>query len=144
MQLTTAQDDPRHLGDRASRKVFTDLLERDQVVSGDVVQPHADRLQGVLIGQNLRSLLKRRALIHVHQRRVLWISRPRRSRKPVDCGPPRREPPPGCMTFCDAAAGRLRDRQRLAEEVAALEADADDRALMRDVADLMEDLRAPW
>ena len=43
-----------------------------------------------------------------------------------------------------AAARRLRDRQRLAEEVAALEADADDRALMRDVADEMEDLRAPW
>ena len=43
-----------------------------------------------------------------------------------------------------AAARRLRDRRRLAEEVAALEADADDRALMRDVADTMEDLRAPW
>jgi Arc/MetJ-type ribon-helix-helix transcriptional regulator len=43
-----------------------------------------------------------------------------------------------------AAARRLRDRQRLAEEVAALEADADDRALLRDVADTMEDLRAPW
>ena len=42
------------------------------------------------------------------------------------------------------AARRLRDRRRLAEEVAALEADADDRALMRDVADVMEDLRAPW
>lgn len=43
-----------------------------------------------------------------------------------------------------AAARRLRDRQRLAEEVAALEADADDRALLRDVADTMEDLNAPW
>jgi Arc/MetJ-type ribon-helix-helix transcriptional regulator len=43
-----------------------------------------------------------------------------------------------------AAARRLRDRQRLAEEVAALEADADDRALLRDVVDTMEDLRAPW
>ncbi len=43
-----------------------------------------------------------------------------------------------------AAARRLRDRRRLAEEVAALEADADDRALIRDVADTMEDLRAPW
>lgn len=43
-----------------------------------------------------------------------------------------------------AAARRLRDRRRLAEEVAALEADADDRALLRDVADTMEDLRAPW
>lgn len=43
-----------------------------------------------------------------------------------------------------AAARRLRDRQRLADEVAALEADADDRALLRDVAETMEDLRAPW
>ena len=43
-----------------------------------------------------------------------------------------------------AAARRLRDRQRLADEVAALEADPDDRALLRDVADTMEDLRAPW
>lgn len=43
-----------------------------------------------------------------------------------------------------AAARRLRDRQRLAEEVAALEADAGDREVMRGVADVMEDLRAPW
>ncbi|MBW3605315.1 MAG: ribbon-helix-helix protein, CopG family [Actinobacteria bacterium] len=43
-----------------------------------------------------------------------------------------------------AAARRLRDRRRLADEVAALEADADDRALLRDFADVMEDLRAPW
>lgn len=43
-----------------------------------------------------------------------------------------------------AAARRLRDRRRLADEVAALEADADDRALLRDVAETMEDLRAPW
>lgn len=43
-----------------------------------------------------------------------------------------------------AAARRLRDRRRLAEEVAALEADADDRALLRGIADTMEDLRAPW
>lgn len=43
-----------------------------------------------------------------------------------------------------AAARRLRDRRRLADEVAALEADPDDRALLRDVADTMEDLRAPW
>lgn len=43
-----------------------------------------------------------------------------------------------------AAARRLRDRRRLADEVAALEADADDRALLREVADVMEDLRAPW
>lgn len=42
------------------------------------------------------------------------------------------------------AARRLRDRQRLAEEVAALEADADDREAVREVADMMEDLRAPW
>jgi len=43
-----------------------------------------------------------------------------------------------------AAARRLRDRRHLAEEVAALEADSDDRELMREVADVMEDLRAPW
>lgn len=42
-----------------------------------------------------------------------------------------------------AAAGRLRDQQRLAEEVAALEADPDDRAEMLAAADLMEQLRAP-
>lgn len=42
-----------------------------------------------------------------------------------------------------AAAGRLRDHQRLAEEVAALEADSEDRAEMLAVADLMEQLRAP-
>jgi hypothetical protein len=40
-----------------------------------------------------------------------------------------------------AAAGRLRDRQVLAAEVAALEADEDDRAEMRAVAELMEQLR---
>ncbi|MBW3605313.1 MAG: hypothetical protein KY460_10455 [Actinobacteria bacterium] len=40
-----------------------------------------------------------------------------------------------------AAARRLHDRRRLAEEVAALEADADDRELLRDVAATMEDLR---
>ncbi|MGQ0574623.1 MAG: hypothetical protein ACT4RN_10530 [Pseudonocardia sp.] len=43
-----------------------------------------------------------------------------------------------------AAARRLRDRHRLSAEVAELEADGDDRASMRAVADLMEDLRAPW
>lgn len=43
-----------------------------------------------------------------------------------------------------AAARRLRDRRRLAAEVAALEADAQDRAVMRGVADVMEELRAPW
>jgi hypothetical protein len=47
-------------------------------------------------------------------------------------------------TALGAAARRLRDRRRLADEVAALEADADDRALVRGVADVMEDLRAPW
>jgi antitoxin component of RelBE/YafQ-DinJ toxin-antitoxin module len=40
------------------------------------------------------------------------------------------------------AASRLRDRQALAVEVAALEADEDDRAEMLAVADLMETLRA--
>ncbi|WP_428114876.1 hypothetical protein [Candidatus Poriferisodalis sp.] len=40
-------------------------------------------------------------------------------------------------------AGRLRERQALAAEVAALEADDSDRAEMAAVASLMEDLRAP-
>jgi Arc/MetJ-type ribon-helix-helix transcriptional regulator len=40
-----------------------------------------------------------------------------------------------------AAAARLRDRRALAAEVAALEADEHDRAEMRTVADLMEQLR---
>ena len=43
-----------------------------------------------------------------------------------------------------AAARRLRDRRRLSAEAAELEADADDRARIRAVADVMEDLRAPW
>jgi Arc/MetJ-type ribon-helix-helix transcriptional regulator len=43
-----------------------------------------------------------------------------------------------------AAARRLRDRQRLSAEVADLEADATDRAAVRAVAEVMEDLRAPW
>lgn len=43
-----------------------------------------------------------------------------------------------------AAARRLRDRGRLSAEVAELEADGEDRAAMRAVADVMEDLRAPW
>jgi Arc/MetJ-type ribon-helix-helix transcriptional regulator len=43
-----------------------------------------------------------------------------------------------------AAARRLRDRRRLAEEAEALEADPQDRAVMREVAEVMEDLRAPW
>jgi Arc/MetJ-type ribon-helix-helix transcriptional regulator len=41
-----------------------------------------------------------------------------------------------------AAAARLRDRRALAAEVAALEADDADRAEMRAVAELMEQLRA--
>jgi antitoxin component of RelBE/YafQ-DinJ toxin-antitoxin module len=43
-----------------------------------------------------------------------------------------------------AAARRLRDRRRLSAEVAELEADPADRQRMRDVATVMEDLRAPW
>ena len=41
------------------------------------------------------------------------------------------------------AASRLHDKQALAAEVAALEADNDDRAEMLAVAELMESLRAP-
>jgi hypothetical protein len=41
-----------------------------------------------------------------------------------------------------AAAARLRDRRSLAAEVAALEADEDDRAEMAAVSELMEQLRA--
>jgi Arc/MetJ-type ribon-helix-helix transcriptional regulator len=41
------------------------------------------------------------------------------------------------------AASRLHDKQALAAEVAALEADEDDRAEMMAVAELMENLRAP-
>ena len=41
-----------------------------------------------------------------------------------------------------AAAARLRDRKALAAEVAALEADPQDRAELRAVAELMEQLRA--
>lgn len=41
------------------------------------------------------------------------------------------------------AASRLRDKQTLAAEVAALEADEVDRAEMLAVAELMESLRAP-
>ena len=41
------------------------------------------------------------------------------------------------------AASRLHDRHALAAEVAALEADEDDRTEMLAVADLMESLRAP-
>lgn len=43
-----------------------------------------------------------------------------------------------------AAARRLRDRRRLSAEVAELEADPADRQRMRDVATVMDDLRAPW
>lgn len=42
------------------------------------------------------------------------------------------------------AAGRLHDRRRLAGEVAELEADPGDREVIREVAEVMEDLRAPW
>jgi len=41
------------------------------------------------------------------------------------------------------AAARLRDKEALAAEVAALEADEADRSEMLAVADLMERLRAP-
>lgn len=41
------------------------------------------------------------------------------------------------------AASRLNERSSLAAEVAALEADSDDRSEMLEVADLMESLRAP-
>ena len=41
------------------------------------------------------------------------------------------------------SAARLNKRTALAEEVAALEADEDDRREMREVAALMESLRAP-
>ena len=43
-----------------------------------------------------------------------------------------------------AAAGRLTERRALAAEAAALEADEADRREMREVAAMMEDLRAPW
>jgi Arc/MetJ-type ribon-helix-helix transcriptional regulator len=42
-----------------------------------------------------------------------------------------------------AAAQRLRDRQRLIDEVAALADDEQDRAEAAEVAAMMEDLRAP-
>ena len=43
----------------------------------------------------------------------------------------------------EQAASRLHDKQALAAEVAALEANNDDRAEMLAVAELMESLRAP-
>jgi Arc/MetJ-type ribon-helix-helix transcriptional regulator len=43
-----------------------------------------------------------------------------------------------------AAAWRLRDRRRLAEEAQALGEDEEDRAEAAAVRDMMEDLRAPW
>ncbi len=43
-----------------------------------------------------------------------------------------------------AAAQRLRERQRLIDEVAELAADETDRTEAAEVAALMEDLRAPW
>ena len=42
------------------------------------------------------------------------------------------------------AAARMRDKQTLTAEVAALEANEADQAEMRAVARLMEELRAPW
>jgi hypothetical protein len=42
------------------------------------------------------------------------------------------------------AVRRLRRSKELAAEVAAMEADVDDRAEMKSVADLMEAMRAPW
>lgn len=43
-----------------------------------------------------------------------------------------------------AAAARLAEHRVLAAEAAALEADELDRREMREVAAMMEDLRAPW
>lgn len=43
-----------------------------------------------------------------------------------------------------AAAQRLRERQRLIDEVAELAADETDRTEAAEVAAMMEDLRAPW
>ena len=43
-----------------------------------------------------------------------------------------------------AAAERLSEQRALAAEAAALEADEADRREMRDVAAMMEELRAPW
>lgn len=43
-----------------------------------------------------------------------------------------------------AAAERLRDRQRLRDEVADLATDEGDLAEAAEVAAMMEDLRAPW
>ena len=43
-----------------------------------------------------------------------------------------------------AAAERLTERRALAAEAAALEADEADRSEMREVAAMMEELRAPW
>ena len=42
------------------------------------------------------------------------------------------------------AARRMHDKQALAAEAATLEANEADRAEMRAVASLMEELRAPW
>ena len=43
-----------------------------------------------------------------------------------------------------SAAARIRDEQTLAAEVATLETDETDRAEMRAVAAMMDELRAPW
>lgn len=44
----------------------------------------------------------------------------------------------------EAAAKRLRDRQRLTAEAAALGQDEADRAELAAVSEMMEELRAPW
>lgn len=44
----------------------------------------------------------------------------------------------------EAAAQRLRDRERLTAEATALAADAGDRAKVAAVREMMEELRAPW
>jgi hypothetical protein len=43
-----------------------------------------------------------------------------------------------------AAARRLRDRQALAAEAATLAEDEADRAEAQQIAEMMEELRAPW
>lgn len=69
-------------------------------------------------------------VVHALHRSRSGFAGNRQALRPELCG---QEPPAGCVTV-----------GAWAEEVAALEADPDDRALLRDVADTMEDLRAPW
>lgn len=62
------------------------------------------------------------------------------ARHPLNAGPvPAGDRPVGALV---GTASRRRRRHALAAEVAALEADEDDRREMRDVAALMESLRA--